>query len=93
MVCYSTINNTSPNPPGDLSFQNIFMNSVDVNLQTRWHQYGMQPKLAPPDKENEPLPANDTLLISRPKVYPNPKVPKLRLCRTAHNPHVRVAHN
>lgn len=80
-------------PTGYPSFHNVFIKSVEVNLQTQCHQYGTPSNLVTRDN------AKDLPLIYKPfhmlcpMVNPNRKVPKFPLHCTTHHPNVRATHN
>ena len=84
---------TQPSPSGSSNYQILMMNSappltVDLNLQTRSHQYPKPPAQSAPEPPSsgstEPLSTSSgPLHIPQPKVEVHTKIPKGPLCRNA----------
>ena len=86
--------NPSPNQPRNLDDNNILLaNKEKILLQTCGCQYDVPPESTPTTLELAPAAVGKPLMITCPKIEPNPRIPRMSLQQNIHNPHSRAAHS
>jgi hypothetical protein len=68
------------------------MNSIYIHMETHNYQYGILPNFPLTKSDATQLPLSISLMIPCPSSDPAPRVPKVLLRHTSHNPDSMEAH-